>query len=681
MTINAKSMKIHQICAAIMLAGAAAAIAGCTGKTKTPAIDPANLDTATAPGADFYQYATGGWQKNHPLKPEYSRYGSFDILGENNQIRVNDLFKGLAGTKAPKGSEAQKIADLYTMGLDSVRLNEEGAAPLKAALKELESVVDAKTFAEASARMELSGEGSIWGAYVTADMMDCNTNVLYLGQSGLAMGNRDYYLKPENEALRNGYRAFLEKVLTLAGVEDAAKAAEDAYNLELDIAEPYWSMVQQRDVAAQYNPMSSEEIFAAYPELHMDAFFSTLGIPAQEKIIVEQPSYFKAINELMPNLSGDKLRHYLQAQLVSGACGTLSDDFYAASFDFFSKQMAGIQEQKPRWKRAMAVPDGLLGEAVGKLYVEKFFPEKDKQHMLEIVNNIQASLKEHILGLEWMGDSTKAKAVEKLENFTVKIGYPDKWKDYSDLVIDPEKSYYENVQAASAWHVADNLSKLGKEVDKTEWGMSPQTVNAYYNPSTNEICFPAGILQPPFFNPDADDAVNYGGIGVVISHEMTHGFDDQGRLFDKDGNMTDWWTAEDNDKFKEKAAKLVAQFDEVEVLPGVHANGAATLGENIADHGGLRIAYTAMENSWKGKEPKPIDGFTAPQRFYLSYATIWAQNITDEEIARRTLIDVHSLGCNRVNVSVRNLDTFFDAFGIKEGDPMFRPEEDRVIIW
>ena len=301
--------------------------------------------------------------------------------------------------------------------------------------------------------------------------------------------------------------------------------------------------------------------------------------------------------------------------------------------------------------------------------------------MLEIVNNIQASLKEHILGLEWMGDSTKAKAVEKLENFTVKIGYPDKWKDYSDLVIDPEKSYYENVQAASAWHVADNLSKLGKEVDKTEWGMSPQTVNAYYNPSTNEICFPAGILQPPFFNPDADDAVNYGGIGVVISHEMTHGFDDQGRLFDKDGNMTDWWTAEDADKFKEKAAKLVAQFDEVEVLPGVHANGAATLGENIADHGGLRIAYTAMENSWKGKEPKPIDGFTAPQRFYLSYATIWAQNITDEEIARRTLIDVHSLGCNRVNVSVRNLDTFFDAFDIKEGDPMFRPEEERVIIW
>ncbi|MCR5547801.1 MAG: M13 family metallopeptidase [Bacteroidales bacterium] len=664
-----------------MLAGAAAAIAGCAGKTKTPAIDLANLDTATAPGTDFYQYATGGWQKNNPLKPEYSRYGSFDILGENNQIRVNDLFKGLAGTKAPKGSEAQKIADLYTMGLDSVRLNEEGAAPLKAALKELESVVDAKTFAEASARMELAGEGSIWGAYVTADMMDCNTNVLYLGQSGLAMGNRDYYLKPENEALRNGYRAFLEKVLTLAGVEDAAKAAEDAYNLELDIAEPYWSMVQQRDVAAQYNPMSSEEIFAAYPELHLDAFFSTLGIPAQEKIIVEQPSYFKAINELMPNLSGDKLRHYLQAQLVSGACGTLSDDFYAASFDFFSKQMAGIQEQKPRWKRAMAVPDGLLGEAVGKLYVEKFFPEKDKQHMLEIVNNIQASLKEHILGLEWMGDSTKAKAVEKLENFTVKIGYPDKWKDYSDLVIDPEKSYYENVRAASAWHVADNLSKLGKEVDKTEWGMSPQTVNAYYNPSTNEICFPAGILQPPFFNPDADDAVNYGGIGVVISHEMTHGFDDQGRLFDKDGNMTDWWTAEDDDKFKEKAAKLVAQFDEVEVLPGVHANGAATLGENIADHGGLRIAYTAMENSWKGKEPKPIDGFTAPQRFYLSYATIWAQNITDEEIARRTLIDVHSLGCNRVNVSVRNLDTFFDAFGIKEGDPMFRPEEDRVIIW
>ena len=652
---------------------------------KVPAINQDNLDTAVAPGEDFYQYATGGWQKNNPLKPEFSRYGAFDVLAENNQIRLNDLFTDLAKIQTEPGSVEQKIADLYLMGLDSTRLNAEGIAPAKKYIDQLEQVMTVSDFAYASAICAQYGVGSIFGAYVTSDMMDSDNQILYIGESGLAMGNRDYYLLPEHQALRDGYKAFLEKIFTLAGYDDAAKKASDAFEVEMAIAVPYWSMVQQRDIEAQYNPMSSAELYAAYPDLHLDVFFKELfkelGFGDQDKLIVEQPSYFEAINKIVKDIDPVKLRHYLQASALSEACGSVSDEFYAASFDFFSKQMAGVQEQKPRWKRAMSVPNSLLGEAVGEMYVKKYFPEADKERMLQIVKNIQTALGQHIQGLDWMSEETKAKAIEKLSAFTIKIGYPDKWKDYSSLRIDNKLSYYDNLLNASRWYFFDNMSKLGKPVDREEWQMTPQTVNAYYNPTTNEICFPAGILQPPFYNPDADDAVNYGAIGVVISHEMTHGFDDQGRLFDKVGNMNNWWTEADAAAFKEKTSRLVDQFDKVEVLPGVFANGAATLGENIADQGGLRIAYTAMQNSFGESHPEPLDGFTAEQRFYLAYATVWAQNITDEEIQRRTLIDVHSLGENRVNVSVRNLQTFFDAFGIKEGDKMWRPEEERVIIW
>ena len=648
---------------------------------KVPAIDLTNIDTTVAPGEDFYTYATAGWQKNHPLKKEFSRYGSFDILRENNEIRLNELFKGLTGLKTKKGSVEQKIADLYTMGLDSIRLNKEGAAPVLLYLQELEAVCDAESFAKAIGQMGLYGEEGAWGTGVDADLMDSNNNALYLAESGLGLGNRDYYLNEENAALREGYVAFLTKAFSLAGYEDAATRARNAMDFEMAIAVPYWSMVQQRNYEAMYNPMSFNEIFAAYPNLHLDVFFEQLGIEPQEKVIVMQPSYFEALNNIVSSTDGAVLRHYLQANLLSSACGSLSDDFYEASFEFFSKQMSGIQEQKPRWKRAMTVPNSILGEAVGQMYVKKYFPEKDKQRMLEIVKNIQAGLGQRVAALDWMSDVTKAKAQEKLSSFTVKIGYPDKWKDYSSLSINPENSYYENLRAASRWYTEDNLAKIGKPVDKAEWGMSPQTVNAYYNPTTNEICFPAGILQPPFYNSDADDAVNYGAIGVVISHEMTHGFDDQGRLFDKDGNMNNWWTDEDAEAFKAKAQGLVDQFNQIEIQPGLMANGAATLGENIADQGGLRIAYTALQNSFNGKHPEPIDGFTAEQRFYLAYATLWAQNITPQEEQRLTLLDVHSLGRNRVNATLRNIDTFFEAFGIKEGDAMYRPESERVIIW
>ena len=648
---------------------------------KVPAIDLTNIDTTVAPGEDFYTYATAGWQKNHPLKKEFSRYGSFDILRENNEIRLNELFKGLTGLKTKKGSVEQKIADLYTMGLDSIRLNKEGAAPVLPYLQELEAVCDAESFAKAIGQMGLYGEEGAWGTGVDADLMDSNNNALYLAESGLGLGNRDYYLNEENAALREGYVAFLTKAFRLAGYEDAATRARNAMDFEMAIAVPYWSMVQQRNYEAMYNPMSFNEIFAAYPNLHLDVFFEQLGIEPQEKVIVMQPSYFEALNNIVSSTDGAVLRHYLQANLLSSACENLSDDFYEASFEFFSKQMSGIQEQKPRWKRAMTVPNKILAEAVGQMYVKKYFPEKDKQRMLEIVKNIQAGLGQRVAALDWMSDATKAKAQEKLSSFTVKIGYPDKWKDYSSLSINPENSYYENLRAASRWYTEDNLAKIGKPVDKAEWGMSPQTVNAYYNPTTNEICFPAGILQPPFYNSDADDAVNYGAIGVVISHEMTHGFDDQGRLFDKDGNMNNWWTDEDAEAFKAKAQGLVEQFNKVEIQPGLMANGAATLGENIADQGGLRIAYTALQNSFGGKHPEPIDGFTAEQRFYLAYATLWAQNITPQEEQRLTLLDVHSLGRNRVNATLRNIDTFFEAFGIKEGDVMYRPESERVVIW
>ena len=668
----------------IMSVAIMAAATSCGTKSageKVPAIDLANLDPSISAKEDFYQYATGGWQKNHPLKPEYSRYGSFDVLRENNEIRLNELFQGLSSVKAEKGSVQQKISDLYAMGLDSTRLNAEGVNPVKPYLDALESVKDVESFVRAMADIELHGDGGCWGVYAESDMTDNSNTVLYITQSGLALGNRDYYLLAENAELREGYLNFLKKIFTLAGDEKAEQKAKDAFDFQMTIAEPSWSMIQQRDIEARYNPMTPEQLYKEYPALRFDAYLDAMGIPAQSKIVLEQPSYFKALNRILAKTNPRILRHYLQAQLLSGACGYISDDFTDASFDFFSAQMSGIKEQKPRWKRAMQAPNSILGEAVGEMYVAKYFPEKDKQKMLQIVKNIQKGLSEHVASLDWMSEQTKARAQEKLSSFIIKIGYPDKWKDYSTLEIDAQKSYYQNLREASLWSMRDNLSKLGRPVDKTEWGMTPQTVNAYYNPTTNEICFPAGILQPPFFNPNADDAVNYGAIGVVISHEMTHGFDDQGRLFDKDGNLNNWWTEEDAASFKAKADKLVAQFDAVQIQDGLYANGSATLGENIADQGGLRIAFTAMKNSFGGKEPKPIDGFTAEQRFYLAYAILWGQNITPQECARLTLLDVHSLGRNRVNVSLRNLQDFFDAFDIKEGDKMFRPEEERVVIW
>ena len=657
------------------------ALAGCARRSVVPALDLTDLDTTVSPKVDFYQYATGGWQAKNPLKPEYSRFGSFDAIAERTQENLNALFESMTTMKAAKGSVDQKISDLYKMALDSVKRNELGAEPIQPYIAEILAVSDKEGLVRQLGKMNLVGDGGFFGGGVEADLADSDMQVFYLGQGGLGMGDRDYYLLEKNAELKAGYKAYLEKVLSLAGIADAAAVAEQDLQVEDAMAQAFWSREQNRVMQAIYNPMSGEEVVAKWPELRFDLFCESFGIPVPEKIIVQQPSYFDALDALFAKTDIETLKAYTLTQFVSGSAGALSDEFYTASWEFFSHQMSGAQEQKPRWKRAMQVPNSILGEAVGEMYVKRYFPESSKKKMLELVENLRVALGEHIDSLEWMSDSTKVRAREKLAAFTVKIGYPDKWKDYSTLDIDPENTYYENLRNASAWYVQDNIQKLGKPTDKTEWGMTPQTTNAYYNPTTNEICFPAGILQKPFFDPNADAPVNYGGIGVVIGHEMSHGFDDQGSLFDAKGNMSNWWTAEDKAKFDALGDKLVAQFDAVEVLPGVHANGRYTLGENIGDHGGLSIAYSAMLNALKGKEQGLIDGFTPAQRFYLSYGIIWAQNITDQEKALRTNTDPHSLAVNRVNVSLRNFQTFFDAFDIKEGDPMFRPEEERVHIW
>ena len=648
---------------------------------KVPALDTSYMDLSISPKSDFYSYANGNWVKNNPLKPEYARFGSFDKLREDNVERLNALFAEMSKISPAYGTNDQKIVDLYKQGLDSTRLNSEGATPIAKDLNAIYAAADKQELVKVLADMNKYGSGGFFGVGVDADLMDSDSQVLYMGQGGLGMGDRDYYVAKENAELHEKYQQMIEKFFSLCGLDEPARRAASALKTEDALAEFSWTSIQNRDYTKLYNPMSTSQIAATFKGFDFALFFKSLGLPEQEKVIVQQPSFFNGFAKLYADTDLETLKDYLAAHLIMDASSYLSDDFYAADFDFFSTAMSGITEQKPRWKRAMSIPNSILGEAVGQMYVKKYFPEENKQKMLEIVGQLQKSLGEHIAALDWMSDKTKEYAEKKLSSFTVKIGYPDKWKDYSSLTVDPKLSYYDNIRSANAWYVADNLSKLGQKTDKSEWGMTPQTVNAYYNPTTNEICFPAAILQPPFFNIDADDAINYGAIGVVIGHEMTHGFDDQGRLFDAEGNMTNWWTAEDEAKFKEKTAVLVKQYSEVEILPGLHADGQLTLGENIADHGGVSIAYTALHNALGDTLPADIDGFNVDQRFFLGFAHLWAQNATDEEKARLTKLDVHSLAENRVNITVRNFPFFFKAFDIQEGDPMWRPESERVNIW
>lgn len=646
------------------------------------AIDISNFETSVAPSEDFYRYVTGGWQKKNPLKPEFARYGAFDRLREDNELRIKELFASMSESKAEKGSIAQKIGDLYSMGLDSAKLNADGAAPIKADMAAVQAIGSPEQLAAAVASMHRTTASPLFTLFVDADMMNSAVNIAYLHQDGIGMGDRDYYLDAENENIRQAYKEYIARLFTLAGYTDeqAAAAVDAVMRIETAIAEASYTNVELRDPYANYHNLSIGELKKRYDAFDWDAYLAGMGLSQLAQINVCQLSTMDAVNKVVKETSDEDMKYYLVFNLLNSAAPYLSDDFSSARWEFYGKTLSGQQQQRPRWKRALGVPNSILSEAVGEMYVQKYFPASSKEKMVRLVGNLQEALGQHITSLEWMSEQTKAKALEKLAAFHVKIGYPDKWKDYSSLEIDPSLSYWENIKRATEWQSEDDLSQVGKPVDRDKWHMSPQTVNAYYNPTTNEICFPAAILQPPFFNPEADDAVNYGAIGVVIGHEMTHGFDDQGRQFDKDGNLADWWTEQDAEAFSAKTGILAGQFDKIEVLDGLHANGQLTLGENIADQGGLRVAYTAMKNAQNGVEPAPIDGFTADQRFYLSYATIWAQNIRDEEIARLTKIDPHSLGEWRVNATLRNIDTFYEAFGITDG-AMFMPEAERVVIW
>ena len=648
-----------------------------------PAINKNNFDESVALKDNFYQWATGGWQKNNPLKPEFSRYGSFDVLRENNEIRINELFNEMSATKAEFGSVEQKISDLYKMGLDEARLNKEGAKPIKNALKKINAMKSREELIAALAELHTDGIGVFFVAYPAADLADSNMTILYMEQGGLCMGNRDYYTDEKNAELKVAYRTYLANIFKLAGVKgDVETLVNNVLAVEDRIAVKHWTNVECRDIVKGYNPYTYEEFKAEYVGVDWDAYFKGMGLDSVEKLVVSQPTSFKNILEVLSTASMDELRAYVAAHYIDAASSYLSEDFALASFEFFGKTMSGTQEIRPRWKRAMGVPNNVLSEAVGQMYVAKYFPESEKARVETMVSNIQQAFSKHIDALDWMSDETKAKAQEKLAAFTVKIGYPNKWKDYSTLTVDPKKSYWENVVAANRWYTADAMSEVGKPVDREKWLMPPQMVNAYYMPTTNEICFPAAILQPPFYNPEADDAVNYGAIGVVIAHEMTHGFDDQGSQFDKVGNMNDWWTAEDRAAFEKKTDVLVKQFDAIEILPGLFADGKYSLGENIADQGGLRLAFTGLiDYAWANGRPEDIDGFTGEQRFYIGYATLWAQNITDQEKERLTKVDVHSLGRNRVNATLRNIQSWYDAFGITENDAMYMPAWERIVIW
>lgn len=652
---------------------------------KIAAINPANMDTTVAAGTDFYEYACGGWIKNNPLKPEYARFGTFDQLLENNQEQLRVLIEELSATPHEAGSVAGKIGALYAMGLDSTKLNADGVAPIKEELAAINALATKSDVSKMVATLHKEGMAPFFALFVDADEKNSAMNIVQLYQAGIGMGDRDYYLlEDEGSAkMRDAYRAYINKLFTLAGSspEQADAAVDAVMKIEKAIAEISYGREDLRDSQKNYNKLAYEDFKQIESPLDWDVYFESMGLAGLKELDAKQINFYKDMSEALRNTTVDEQKYYLAFNLLSAAAPYLSDDFVDADFEFYGKVMSGKQEQQPRWKRSLNTVNSALGEAVGEMYVEKYFPASSKEKMLTLVGNLQTALSERINGLEWMSDTTKAKAQEKLAAFTVKIGYPDKWRDYSGLEI-KDDSYWANVRRSNIFDMAYQLADVDKPVDKSRWHMNPQTVNAYYNPTTNEICFPAAILQPPFFNPDADDAVNYGAIGVVIGHEMTHGFDDQGRNYDKDGNLIDWWTAEDAVRFKERADKLVDQYDQIIVIDTLHANGRFTLGENIADHGGLLVAHQAYLNSLKGKEtPAPIDGFTNEQRFFLGYATLWGQNIRPEEIRRRTKIDPHSLGKWRVNAALRNIAPFYAAFDIKEGDPMFMAPADRVVIW
>lgn len=665
-----------------------AMLTSCAGQKEaksTSGIDLANMDTTVSAGTDFFRYACGGWNDAHPLTAEYSRYGTFDELFENSQKQLRELIEGLAAQKNNQaGSAAQKIGDLYNMAMDSVTLNKQGAEPVKAMLDKIAGMKDKSEIVPMMTEMAHIGIGTYFRSYVYADPKNSSLNIFQMGQGGINLGEKEYYLDTDSitQNIREQYKLYIGKLFQLAGFSeaDAQQKVADVMEVETAIAKVSRSATELRDPEANYHKMSFDELKKTISGIDWDAYMKGLGIQVPAELNVEQVEPIQEVARLMNTLPLSKHVSYLEYNLLDVAASCLSDDFVAARFDFYGKVLSGRQVNQPRWKRAVNSVNGMLGELVGEMYVEKYFPAAAKERMVKLVKNLQTALGERIDAQEWMSDSTKIRAHEKLAAFHVKVGYPDKWKDYSKLEIKND-SYWANVCRASEWGFNDMYSRIGKPVDKDEWLMTPQTVNAYYNPSTNEICFPAAILQPPFFNMEADDAANYGAIGVVIGHEMTHGFDDQGRQFDKDGNLTDWWAPGDADRFKERAQVMVDFFNKIEVLPGLQANGELTLGENLADHGGLNVAYLAFQNATKDAPLGVVDGFTPEQRFFLAYATLWAGNIRDEQIRVYTKSDPHSLGKWRVNGALPHIQAWYDAFHITPSDPLYVAPENRVNVW
>ena len=650
----------------------------------SPGIKLENLDTSVSPRVDFYQYACGGWMKNHPLTGEYSRFGSFDMLAENNRKQLKGLIVGLAAKPAARGTVAQKIGDIYNLAMDSVKLNADGYKPIQADLKRIAQVKTVADILKLTPELALSGLDPYFSVYVGADPMNSSLNIVQTYQSGISLGQRDYYL--ENDAhtkeIREKYKAHVVKMFELVGFSaaEAQKNMEAVLAIETRLATVAYDKVKLRDPHANYNKMSIADLQKLVPEINWNTYLAALGLKNVNDISVSQKESLVEVGKIITSEPIASQIAYLQWKLIDESASYLSDKIYAQNFEFYGKVLSGKKEQSPRWKRAVGTVDGVLGEAVGQMYVQKYFPAAAKERMLKLVHNLQQTLGERINALNWMGDSTKVKAIEKLKAFYIKIGYPDKWRDYSSLDITKD-SYYANIKRASKFEHEYRFAKAGKPVDKTEWQMTPQTVNAYYDPSTNEICFPAGILQYPFFDMKADDAFNYGAIGVVIGHEMTHGFDDQGRQYDKDGNLKDWWTAEDGKKFDVRAKVMSDFFDSIYVAPGVHGNGKFTLGENIADHGGLQISYQAFKKVTAVSPLKVQNGLTPEQRFFLAYANVWAGNVRPEEILKRTKSDPHALGKWRVNGALPQIAPWYEAFGIKAGDAMFVPVKNRVSIW